>query len=227
MSKKNKLLIIIFAIMVIILITVLVVISISKKQKEENKITVNTDVNQRVLINDFLQNNPYISSMNDFEEGFISDTDIVKSAIYSNDVELEYIVTEEIVENEILSTFEGNKKSIENIRQYSKEVFGRENLALNFVETYFNDSGFLIINEEYVFFSKQEQPEKVYMAVSQTKQNDLLELEIYEYTVNQNKEKLDEMIQTGVIDENIPTSNKFVIKIKIENEKISVISKHK
>ena len=224
MEKKKKLFII--GLILIIVITVLAVITIIQKNKEEKADFEKTDLSHRILINDFLQKNPYISIMDNFEEGLVSDTDIVKAAIYSNDVELEYIVTEEIKQNEILSTFEGYKKSIENINKYAKNVFNRENLELNFIDTYYNENGYLLLNEEFVYFSEQKHPEKIYVAVGQKKQEDVLQVQIYEYTVNENKEKLENILQTGVIDESIVTSNKFVIQIKIENEKISIISKY-
>ena len=224
MKKKNKLLI--FDLILIIVITVLAVITITQKNKEYKIAFENTDVSQRILINDFLQRNPYISNINGFDNELITDTDIVKSAIYSEDVELNYIITEEIDENELLSKFEGYKKSIENIKLYAKEVFKRENLELNFVDTYYNETGYLFLNDEFVYFTKQENPEKVYITVGQNQQENFLQVQVYEYTVNGNKEQLEEMLQTGVIDKSINTSNEFVLKIKIENEKICVLEKN-
>lgn len=223
MNIKNKLIIIFLPVIIIILITVFTVISINNEEKTDFEAT---DLSERILINDFLQRNPYISIMDNFEKGLVSDTDIVKAAIYSEDIELEYIVTEEIKQNEILATFEGYKKSIDNINKYAKNVFNRGNLELNFVDTYYNEDGYLLLNEEFVYFSEQKYPEKIYVAVRQKKQEDVLQVQIYEYTINENIEKLENILQTGIIDESIATSNKFGIQIQIENEKISIISKY-
>jgi len=228
MNKKNKLLII-SGIIIIIILTAIAAVSIIKNQKNDGKDNVvlsNVDVTKRELINDFLQRNPYISSIEDFEEGLISDTDIVKSAIYSDDIEQEFIVDEDIMKNVLLVDFEAYKKPIESIKQYSKEIFGQENLELNFVETYYNDSGYLIINDDYVFFSKQEKKEKVYIAVGQRQQGELLELQIYEYNVTEeNRESLTKMLETGEINKEISISNRYILTGQIEGENIKITGK--
>lgn len=224
MKKKSKLLII--GLILIIVITVFTVITITQNYKKEKIDFDETDFNLRILINDFLQRNPYIAIMDSFEEGLISDTDIIKSALYSEDVELDYIDTEEIEKNSTFSAHEGYKKSVDNIKEYAKNVFNDENIALNFIDTYNNENGYLILNENFIYFSKQNYPEKIYVATGQKQEENILQVQVYEYTVNENKEKLENILETGEIDKRVDISNKFVLKIQKENENIKIIAKN-
>ena len=157
MNKRNKMLVILLFVFILIAVFAISIKITRKNVKEfEEKEFEKVELSQRILINQFLQDNPYISDMEDFQEGLINDKDIVKSAIYSNNVKLDYIITEEIEKNDLLSRFEGYKKSIDNIKKYAKEVF-KKDIEMNFIETYFNDSGYLLINDRYVFFTKKEQ----------------------------------------------------------------------
>ena len=109
-----------------------------------------------------------------------------------------------------------------------ENIFGKEEIAYNFVDTYVEEDNYLIIGEDYVYFTKIELSEKVYIAVKYEEKKGKYEVQIYEYDVTEfNRESLISMLETGNINEEITITNRYVLKGKIENEKIRIDSKIK
>jgi len=225
MKKKSIFLIIgLVTIIVVSVIIGLIIKNMQKNKKETVVALANTSVEQRKVWNEFLNMNPYLSQIN--MDSYLKDVDLIKLAITSDNVEIENIVTEEIEERPLLSMGDGYKKSINNINEYLKSFLGVEEVAYNFVETYVEEDNYLIIGEEYVYFTKIELPEKIYIAINYKNENNKYEVEIYEYNVTEsNKEILIKMLETGEIIGEIETSNKYVLTGQIENQNIKISSK--
>ena len=62
-------------------------------------------------------------------------------------------MTEEIQENPSLTLGDGYKKSKNNINKYIKNLLGKEEIAYNFVDTYAEEDNYLLIGEDYVYFT--------------------------------------------------------------------------
>lgn len=155
---------------------------------------------------------------------YTADSDLIKLAITSEDVETEYIVTEEIENNPTFTLGDGYKKSKSKINEYLKNILGTEEIAYNFVETYVEEDNYLIINGDYVYFTKIKIPEKIYVAVKYEEENENFQVQIYEYDVsNENQEELINTLETGNINKNI--TNKYIITGKIENGNIKINTK--
>lgn len=226
--KKKKSIFVIIAILMIISAIVVAVIMREIKQKEQELLKIaETTEEQRILWNDFFVSNSYLSQIEDISDiVYISDTDLIKLAITSDNVEIERIVTEEIEKNDLLSLGDGYKKSKENINKYLKNIFGKENIEYNFVDTYAERYNYLLIENEYVYFTKIEVPEKIYIAVRYKEKNTNYEVQIYEYDVTEaNKEILTDMIKTGNINESIEIANRYIITGQVENNNIKIITK--
>lgn len=225
---KNKKIIILVAIIIIIITAGIVFLTI--KKQDNNDIIIKdaeTTAEQRKIWNNFLNSNPYLSQISSFSEAkYISDSDLLKLAINSENISIEYIVTEEIDENSLLSLGDGYKKSKNNINKYLKEILNIDELAYNFVETYVEEDNYVLINEEYVYFTKIELPEKIYLAVEYNEQNGKYEVQIYEYDVTEeNRETLRKMLETGKINNTVNTSNRYILTGQIENENIKIKAK--
>lgn len=225
MNNRKKIILII--IMSIILIGLS--IALFKLLKDENRSpsnttgTIATTIEDRKKWNEFLKKNPYISEMG---EGFLDDTDITKTAISSEDVELEYITTEEIDEIPELSLGDGYKKSINNINKYVKKTFNIDEVSYNFVDTYIEGESYLLIGDEYVYFTKINFPEKEYILVNLNTEENNYEAEIYEYEINEsNGTEVKEMLESGKINKDINISKKYTIKGIMENEAICILNK--
>lgn len=223
---KNKKIFILIAVVIaiaIILTTILLV-------KRENNTTIkneNTTAEQRNIWNDFLNANPYLSQILEFNETkYISDNDLIKFAITSKSIETEYIVTEEINKNSLLSLGDGYKKSKSNINKYLKEILNIDEIEYNFIETYVEEDNYLLVEEEYVYYTNVELPEKIYLAVEYGEKKGKYEVKIYEYNVtDENREILNEMLETGEINNNVKPSNKYILTGQIKNENISINTK--
>lgn len=223
---KNKKIFILIAVVItiaIILTTILLV-------KRENNTTIkkeNTTAEQRNTWNDFLNANPYLSQILEFNETeYISDNDLIKFAITSENVETEYIVTEEINKNSLLSLGDGYKKSKSNIKKYLKEILNIDEIAYNFVETYVEEDNYLFVEQEYVYFTNIELQEKIYLAIEYGEKNEKYEVKIYEYDViDENRELLNEMLETGEINNSVKTSNQYILTGQIKNGNISINAK--
>lgn len=219
-------------ILIIIMCIILVGLSIAlfKLLKDEKEISTEvvkatTTLEDRKKWNDFLHKNPYISEL---EDVFFSDTDIIKAAISSEDIELEYVITEEIDEIPELSVGEGYKKSKKNINEYAKKIFNIESISYNFIDTYVKEKEekYLIIGEDYVYFTKIELPQKEYILVNLDKKGNNYNADIYEYEINENNStKVKEMIESGIIDKDIDANSKYTITGIVEGEEICVLSK--
>lgn len=225
--KKKKSIILIIAILIIVILSAIIALvmnNVQKNKKKEILDLASTTVEQRIIWNDFLSSNPYLSQVETIP--YISETDMIKLAITCDDVETERIVTAEIEKNELLTLGDGYKKSITNINQYLKELLGQEEIAYNFVETYVEEENYLIIGEEYVYFTKIDLPEKMYIAVEYQIENNNYEVQIYEYDVTEeNKEELNKMLETGEIDKEITIANRYILTGQIENGNMKISTK--
>lgn len=223
--KNKKSIILIVAILIIIGIIATVIIINKQKNKEKPLMDfASTSVEQRKAWNDFLNSNQYLSQIRTIP--YIEETDLIKLAITSDNVETERIVTEEIEQNELLSLGDGYKKSKNNINEYLKKLLGKEEMPYSFVETYVEEDNYLIIGEEYVYYTKIELPEKMYIAVTYEIENNNYEVQIYEYDVTEvNKESLTKMLETGDIDEKIAITSRYILTGQIENGNIKISSK--
>lgn len=226
--KNKKSIFIIIAILIIICAIIATIIFGNKEDNNQELVkTAETTIEQRTLWNDFLNSNPYLSQIDNISE-YIDGTNLIKLAITSNNVETERIVTEEIQENPSLTLGDGYKKSKKNINEYMKNLLGKEDIKYNFVETYAEEDNYLLIGEDYVYFTKIELPEKIYIAVKYEEKKGKYEVQIYEYEVTElNRENLMSMLETGNINEEITITSRYVLTGKIENEKIKIDTKIK
>lgn len=222
-NKKIFILIVVVIIIAIIAITLLLI----KREKNTTIKNENTTVEQRNTWNNFLNSNSYLSQISSFSESkYILDNDLLKLAVTSENIPIEYIVTEEIDANPLLSLGDGYKKSKNNINNYLKETLNIDELAYNFVETYAEEDNYILIDEEYVYFTKMELQEKIYIAVKYEEQKEKYEVQIYEYNItDENSEILNKMLQTGKINDNIKISNKYILTGQIKNGNISINTK--
>lgn len=221
---KNKKSIILIVAVLIIVIGIIVAVIINKQKNNAKAIVASTTKEQRSVWNDFLCSNSYVSQINIIP--CIEQTDLIKLAITSDSVETERIVTEEIKENELLTLGDGYKKSKNNINEYLKNLLGQEEAAYNFVETYVEEDNYLIISEEYVYFTKIQLPEKVYIAVTYEEKDNNYEVQIYEYDVTEeNRESLTKILETGEINKEISISNRYILTGQIEGENIKITGK--
>lgn len=224
--KNKKGIFIIIAILIIIcaIIVTVIVKNIGNNNQELMKIAETTQ-EQRIMWNDFLNLNPYLSKIQNISE-YIDGTDFIKLAITSDNVQTEKIVTEEIQKNPLLTLGDGYKKSKDNINKYLKNLLNKENIAYNFVDTYAEEDNYLLIGEAYVYYTKIELPEKIYMAVKYKEQNGKYEVQIYEYDVTEaNRESLTSMLETGNINEEIAITSRYILTGQIENKNIKIDTK--
>ena len=223
--KKNKTIILVIAILIVI--GVIATAIILNKQKDKGIPFVDfatTTMEQRNLWNSFMNSEPYLSQISTIT--YIEETDLIKLAIRSNNIETERIVTEEIEKNELLSLGDGYKKSKNSINEYLKNLLGQEKIEYNFAETYVEEDNYLIIDEEYVYFTKIELPEKVYIAVTYEVKDNIYEVQIYEYDVTeQNRNSLAKMIETGEINKEITISKRYILTGEIINNNIKITTK--
>ena len=228
MNKRNKILI-----MILIILIIITGILIFKIIKNDNVSTINnnltvatTTLEERKVWNSFLKSNPYISEIEMDEKLPISDTDLIKLAITSENVETEYIVTEEILIEPNLSKGEGYKKSKENIEKYVKQTFSKNNIAYNFAETYVDGEEYLIINEEYVYFTEIDLIEKEYILMVLEKEANAFEAIVYEYEINDSsRSEIEKMLESGNINQAINKSNEYKLTGTINGNNICVLTK--
>lgn len=221
---KNKKILILIA----VVITIVIILTTILLVKRENNTTIkkeNTTAEQRNTWNDFLNANPYLSQILEFNETeYISDNDLIKFAITSENVETEYIDAEEIEQNPVLTYGEGYKKSKKNINEYLKNFLGKEELAYNFVETYLEEDKYLLVDNNYIYFTKIDLPEKIYIAVKYEEKEGNFEVEIYEYDVtDETREELKTMLETGIANDN--AKSKYALTGQNENGNIKLNSK--
>ena len=217
----------IFVIIVLLIIICAIIATIVIKNNKGLLKTAETTIEQRKIWNDFFNTNPYLSQIETISE-FIIDADLIKLAITSDNVATERIVTEEIQKNPSLTLGDGYKKSKNNINNYVENLFGETNIGYNFVDTYAKEDDYLLIGEDYVYYTKIELPEKIYIAVKYKEKNGKYEVQIYEYDVTEeNREDLTEMLETGNINEKIQITNRYILTGQIENEKIKINTKIK
>ena len=223
--KKKKSIILIIAILILIGIVATVIILNKQKNKEIPFIDfATTTMEQRNLWNNFMNSEPYLSQITTIP--YVEETALIKLAITSNNVEIERIVTEEIQKNELLSLGDGYKKSKSNINEYLNNLLGQEKLEYNFAETYVEEDNYLIIDEEYVYFTKIELPERIYIAVTYKESNNNYEVQIYEYDVTEeNRNSLIEMLETGKINKEIEINKRYILTGQITNNNIKITSK--
>lgn len=224
--KKKKSIILIIAILIIVIGTIATLVIINKQKNKEKPLMdfASTSVEQRKVWNSFLNSNPYLSQITTIP--YIEETDLIKLAITSDNIETESIVTEEIERNELLSLGDGYKKSKSNINEYLKNLLGQEEVEYNFVDTHVEEDNYLIIDDEYVYFTKIELPEKMYIAVTYEIKDNNYEVQIYEYNITEtNKEALTKMIETGEINKEIELNSRYILTGQIENNNIEINTK--
>lgn len=225
MKKKKRIFIIIAILIIICAIIATIVVKNVVNNNEAILKMAETTVEKRKLWNDFLNENPYLSQIETISE-FVLDADLIKLAITSDNVETERIVTEEIQKNPSLTLGDGYKKSKNNINNYVKNLFGETNIEYNFVDTYAKKDNYLLIGEDYVYYTKLELPEKIYIAVKNKEKKEKYEVQIYEYDVtDENKEDLMSMLETGNINEKIEITSRYILTGQIENENIKIDTK--
>lgn len=219
MKLKNGLILILSIFLVLLLIFIS---KILLKNNENQNIVATTSEEERVFWNNFLNASPYIGEVEDIYsiESLNDETEILKIALMANDVNTEYIDEDDIDSNFMLTLGDGYKKSIKEIDKYLKSLLNIESFSYNFVDTYAEEDNYIMISEEYVYFTKIDVPEKVYIAMNYKIENEEYEVEIYEYIVTEeNKNQLEEMLKTGEIPSNIEKNNNYIIKgINKENE---------
>lgn len=225
MKKKKG---IILIITILIVIGIIATVIILNKQKDEGTMPfidfATTTMEQRNLWNNFMNSEPYLSQITTIP--YVEETALIKLAITSNNVETERIVTEEIQKNELLSLGDGYKKSKSNINEYLNNLLGQEKLEYNFAETYVEEDNYLIIDEKYVYFTKIELPERIYIAVTYKESNNNYEVQIYEYDVTEeNRNSLIEMLETGKINKEIEINKRYILTGQITNNNIKITSK--
>ena len=224
--KKKKSIILIIAILIIVIGTIATLVIINKQKNKEKPLMdfASTSVEQRKVWNSFLNSNPYLSQITTIP--YIEETDLIKLAITSDNIETESSVTEEIERNELLSLGDGYKKSKSNINEYLKNLLGQEEVEYNFVDTHVEEDNYLIIDDEYVYFTKIELPEKMYIAVTYEIKDNNYEVQIYEYNITEtNKEALTKMIETGEINKEIELNSRYILTGQIENNNIEINTK--
>lgn len=226
MNKTNKILIIILVILLIIAGVVCFKALDNEEQPREELTTATTTVEEREVWSDFLKKNPYVSEIEVAESLPLSDTDLIKLAITSEEVETEYVVTEEIIERPTLTQGEGYKKSKENVEEYIKKVFNINNISYNFIETYVEGEQYLILGEEYIYYTEIELSEKEYILMELKKDGNNFEALIYEYEVNENnRSAITEMLESGVTKTEINKSKTYTITGTMSNEDICILTK--
>ena len=229
MNKRNKILIVVLIILLIV--TGILFFKILKNNKKDDSINENLTVatttsEERKLWSDFLKSNPYISEIEMDENLPISDTDLIKLAITSEKVKTEYIVTDEIIKEPNLSKGEGYKKSKENIERYIQETFNKNKIAYNFAETYVEGEEYLILNEEYVYFTEIDLKEKEYILMIWEQEGNAFEAIVYEYEINDsNRSEIEKMLENGNINQTINKSKAYKLTGTINGNNICVITK--
>lgn len=227
MKNKKNIFIIITILIIICAVIATIIIKNIGNNKEKLINVAETTKEQRTLWNNFLNSNPYLSQIEEISE-YMDETDLIKLAITSDNIETERIVTEEIQKNPSLTLGDGYKKPRSNIKEYLKELLGNEELAYNFVKTHAEEDNYLIIGEDYVYFTKIKLPEKIYIAVKYEEKNGKYEVQIYEYDVTEeNRQILTSMFETGNINKEIEITSRYILKGQIENEKIKIDTKIK
>lgn len=218
---KNKKIFIILIIAVVIIIAMVACIKLLSNKKEidsgKQEIISNTTLEERIMWSEFLKRNPYISEIEIPENSYLDDTMLVKLAISSKDVETEYINTEDIEKNPVFTAGEGYKKSQKEINAYLEKNFNKAKISYNFIDTYIKDDEYLIIDEDYVYYTNLKLKDKEYILANLEK-NGNFKAEIYEYEINdENRNEIEKMLETGVINTKIKTSKTYTITAIIDN----------
>lgn len=221
MNKKK------IIILLIIIIAICFIIKLYFNNKNKIQIAT-TSYEERILWNDILNDNKYLSEMYKLHKLLMDRTGLVKIALVSDKVETEYINEEDISKNYLLTEGEGYKKSIKNINKYLEDNFDQGELEYNMVDTYVDGGSYLVIDDSYVYFTKIDVTEKIYIAVDYTIDKKEYIAIIYEYDITEdNKEKLNQMLETGNIDTRIEKADEYKIKGKIKDGKIQIHYKYR
>lgn len=228
-NKKNIILLIVL--IVLIIITIIFANLLNKEEKEpeiENIQRGATTLEQRNLWNEFLNENPYLSQITEIitEHIMMSETDLLKIALTTENVPTERIVKEEIQNNYMLTEGEGYKKSKSKIDEYLLQILGLEELRYNFVDTFAENGKYIIIDDDYVYFTEIDVPEKIYIAKSYGTEGTNYEVEIYEYNVtSENVSTLKNMLATGNIDNTVNVYNKYILSGEMVDNNIKINTK--
>ena len=227
MNKTNKILIIILSILIIIAIVVGIMIFSGNDNEQDNGPEIaSTTVEERKAWSKFLRANPYLSELEITEGYLLDDTDLIKLAISSEEIKTERIVTSEIQKTPTLSKGDGYKKSIESINKYIETRIANAKIAYNFVETYLEGEQYLLLGEEYVYYTKIDLPKREYIAMDLKKDGNNFEAKIYEYETNdENKNQVKEMLENGTINPEIQKSKTYTITGTMDNEDIRISTK--
>lgn len=231
--KKRKFISLLVIVILIIIICFAILLVKSKNtedtEKADNTETVGTTLEQREFWNKLLYNSPYIGEIEYIypDHQIIDNTDMLRIALATDDVETEYINYEDIQKNELLTKGDGYKKSRKNIDKYLEELLGLSLYEYERVQTYVENGEYIIYDEDYVYFTKIKVPEKMYIATNYKEEDNNYEVTIFEYVVtDENKTQLEEMLQTGVINNDIEKNRDYVIKGTKENDNVKINYKY-
>lgn len=219
--KKKKYLIIFILIVIAVVICLIIV--------NNQKITAETTEEERKFWNDFLQNSQYIGEIDRIYPAIqgINYTEMIKVALVANDVKLEEVTEKDIENNFLLGEGKGYKKSRKEIEKYLEELVGIKLSEYRNVQTYVQDGEYLLVDDKYVYFTKIDVPEKVYIAMNYEQEEEDYTVLIYEYIVtDENREQLNEAIETGKISKKLKINNNYIIKGKKEGDGIKITYKY-
>lgn len=204
--KKKKICILIVILIIIALIITGIIIGVLYNKKNTEYAT--TSLDERKMWNEYLNNNPYLYEFDKLPINAIMPPSekLLKLAITSKDVRTEEITEEEKKENVIFKRENSYKKSKKEIEKYLKDYVGVEFIQYNLVNTFVEDDEYLIIGEDYVYYSETTLPEKIYIATEYEyyEEENEYKVTIYEYDVtSDNKKTLNKMLESGKIKKNI------------------------
>lgn len=217
-------------ILIILLILILAIIFFTSRLFLKNNIIIaTTSEEERIFWDNVLKNSPYIGEIkNIYPIEMLNDrTEILKIALATDDVKIEYINEEDISKKFVLTEGDGYKKSKKEISKYLKSLLNMEKFQYNVVNTYSENGEYIIMDEEYVYFTKIKVPEKIYIAINYKAEDEKYEVEIYEYLVTEeNRSELEEMLKTGEISSKIEKNNNYKIRGTYQGDKIKINYKY-
>lgn len=225
MKKKKNIILAIIVIIVAICLTIILV----KNIQDEDTIMAETTLEEREFWNEILYNSPYIGEIEYIYpvRQLNDNTDLLKIALVTDDIETEDISESDISKNFLLTEGKGYKKSKKNIDAYLEKMFDLNLGEYNFINTFSENGEYIIIDEDYIYYTKINVPEKIYIAVNYNLEGEDYTVLIYEYIVtDDNREQLQEMLETGKIKENIELNNYYIIKGTRTEDSIKISYKY-
>ena len=115
---------------------------------------------------------------------------------------------------------------VEGAEEYIQETFNKNKIAYNFAETYVEGEEYLILNEEYVYFTEIDLKEKEYILMILEQEGNAFEAIVYEYEINDsNRSEIEKMLENGNINQTINKSKAYKLTGTIKGNNICVITK--